>query len=147
MPWWGWIILGALVLGSELMFVDAAFYLVFIGIAAFLTGLLGLVGAPLTPWAQWLVFAVLAVICMVLFRKRLYEKFRGGIADYEDSATGETLRLEEDLPPGESCRMEFRGTTWTVVNSGTVGINAGQFAKISRIEGLSLIVESVDQGS
>jgi len=30
MPWWGWIIFGALLLGSELMFIDAAFYLVFI---------------------------------------------------------------------------------------------------------------------
>ena len=34
MPWWGWIIFGALLLGSELLIVDAGFYLVFIGIAA-----------------------------------------------------------------------------------------------------------------
>ena len=34
MPWWGWMIVGALLLGSELMIVDAGFYLVLIGIAA-----------------------------------------------------------------------------------------------------------------
>ena len=39
MPWWGWIIFGALLLGSELLIVDAGFYLVFIGIAAAITGL------------------------------------------------------------------------------------------------------------
>ena len=34
MNWWGWIIAGAILLGAELSFVNAQFYLVFIGSAA-----------------------------------------------------------------------------------------------------------------
>lgn len=34
MPWWGWIVIGALLLGAELMVIEAEFFLVFIGVAA-----------------------------------------------------------------------------------------------------------------
>jgi membrane protein implicated in regulation of membrane protease activity len=44
MPWWGWLILGVGLLGVEMFVVDAQFYLVFIGVAAALVGLLGLAG-------------------------------------------------------------------------------------------------------
>ena len=71
MPWWGWIIFGMLLLGSELFIVDVAFYLVFIGIAAAITGLVGLAGIELALWGQWLLFAALAIVSMVLFRERL----------------------------------------------------------------------------
>jgi len=39
MTWWGWVIAGAILLGAELSFVSAQFYLVFIGSAAILVGL------------------------------------------------------------------------------------------------------------
>ena len=39
MTWWGWIIAGAILLGAELAFVSAQFYLVLIGSAAILVGL------------------------------------------------------------------------------------------------------------
>ena len=38
MDWWAWIAVGAILLGSELAFVDAQFYLVFIGASAFVVG-------------------------------------------------------------------------------------------------------------
>lgn len=31
MPWWGWLIAGAALLASELLLIDAQFYLVFLG--------------------------------------------------------------------------------------------------------------------
>ena len=34
MPWWGWITIGAILLGSEMLLIDAQFYLVFLGLAA-----------------------------------------------------------------------------------------------------------------
>ena len=75
MPWWGWIIFGALLLGSELMFIDAAFYLVFIGLAATITGLAGLLGLGLEYWAQWILFAGLSLVAMVLFRNNCMKNF------------------------------------------------------------------------
>ena len=41
MEWWAWITVGAILLGSELTFVNAQFYLVFIGGAALLVGVPG----------------------------------------------------------------------------------------------------------
>jgi len=62
MPWWAWIVLGIGLLAVELFFVDAQFYLVFIGLSAAAVGLLGLAGVHLPEWSQWLAFAVLALV-------------------------------------------------------------------------------------
>ena len=36
MTWWSWMVLGALLLGAELIAIDAQFYLIFLGVAAVL---------------------------------------------------------------------------------------------------------------
>jgi len=140
MPWWGWIIFGAILFGSELMIVDAAFYLVFIGIAALITGLVGLLGIGLEPWFQWILFAVLSLASMVLFRERLYKKIRVGNQEYASGPAGETIRLQADLPPGESGRLNYRGTTWTVMNNGSELIEKDKDVRIDKVSGLTLIV-------
>ena len=70
MPWWGWMIIGALLFGSELLIVDAGFYLVFLGIAAALTGLVELAGLGLEPWLQWVLFSVIALLYAQLPARR-----------------------------------------------------------------------------
>jgi len=136
------MIFGTFLLGSELLVVDAAFYLVFVGIAAIVTGLVGLAGLTLEPWAQWLLFAALSIATMVFFRGRVYQKFRGVAVDYDPSIVGEVLRLEEPLLPGDSCRQTYRGTTWTVVNRGSERIDKGVEVKVERVDGLTLILNS-----
>ena len=64
------MIFGAILLGSELLIVDAGFYLVFIGIAGAIVGLIGLAGVGLEPWVQWVLFSVISLVLMVLFRKK-----------------------------------------------------------------------------
>ena len=66
MPWWGWMGIGMLLLAAELFIIEADFYLVFLGVAAALTGLLGLAVPGMPPWLQWLAFAVLSLVLMVL---------------------------------------------------------------------------------
>lgn len=143
MPWWGWMIFGLFLLGSELLVVDAAFFLVFIGIAAILTGAVEASGFILEPWAQWLVFSGFSLISMVLFRKRLYKQLRGSTADYPEGLAGELLRIEQPLEPGQSCRQSYRGTDWTVVNRGSERIEAQTEVRIDRTEGLTIIVSGV----
>jgi membrane protein implicated in regulation of membrane protease activity len=70
MQWWAWIAVGAILLGSELTFIDAQFYLVFVGGSAIVVGLLGLAGLALAPWLQWLIFAALAAVSMLTFRRQ-----------------------------------------------------------------------------
>ena len=140
MPWWGWMIFGAFLLGSELLAIDAAFYLVFIGIAAILTGLVDLIGLELEFWAQWVLFAGLSLVTMVLFRKQLYQKIRGGSIGYDASPAGEILKLEQTLRPGDSCRMAHRGTTWTILNKGSETIEKGSKVQVNSVEGLTLVI-------
>jgi membrane protein implicated in regulation of membrane protease activity len=135
------MVVGALLLGAELVGVDAAFYLVFIGAAAILTGLVGLFGINLPDWAQWLLFAALAIATMVLFRERLYLKMRGVATDYKEGLDGDELVLSESLEPGASCRMDYRGTTWTVLNGSDASLAAGTEVRVQDVEGLTLVVE------
>jgi membrane protein implicated in regulation of membrane protease activity len=145
MPWWGWMIFGALLLGSELLVVDAGFYLVFIGIAAAITGLIELAGLGLEPWLQWIVFSAMALVFMVLFRKQLYAKLRGSGVGYETGPTGEIVTLEQALEPGEKGRLAFRGTQWTVINESNEAFTPGQHVQIKGVNGLSLKLGTIEK--
>ncbi len=143
MPWWGWIIFGAVLLGSELLIVDAGFYLVFVGIAAAITGLVELLGVGLEPWVQWILFSVIALIFMVFFRKKLYAKLRGSGVGYESGPAGEIVTVEQAMQPGETGRLAYRGTEWTVVNNSAQAFEQGQHVQISSVDGLTLKLDSV----
>ncbi len=145
MPWWGWIILGLMLLGAELMVVDAGFYLVFIGIAAAVTGLVVMLDLPLELWHQWMLFSVIALVFMVLFRKKLYAKLRGGGIGYQVGPAGEIVTVQQALEPGASGRMAYRGTEWTIVNDSDQAFTAGQRVQIARVDGLTLILDQVTE--
>jgi membrane protein implicated in regulation of membrane protease activity len=140
MQWWAWIAVGAILLGSELAFVDAQFYLVFVGASAFAVGLVQLAGVGLAEWLQWLIFAALAAVSMLVFRRRIYEHMRRNLPAMKGGPAGETVTLPIDLPPGESCRLEYRGGSWSALNGGSAAISAGSKARISRVDGLTLVV-------
>ena len=142
MDWWAWFVLGAFLMGTELVVLDVAFYLMFIGIAAVLTGLAVFAGLPAEPWMQWVLFAVLAFTSMMSFRKRLYEKLRGNAPGYDATLTGEYLQLDEDLEPGATCSITYRGSSWTVQNSSSIRIEKGANTQIEGVNGLTLMVGS-----
>ena len=140
MQWWAWIAVGAILLGSELAFVDAQFYLVFVGAAAFVVGLLQLAGLAMPDWLQWLVFAVLAAASVFTFRRRIYETMRRKLPPLKGGPAGEIITLPTGLSPGESCRLEYRGGSWSATNGGKSAIPAGAKARIDRVDGLTLVV-------
>ena len=140
MEWWAWIAVGAILLGSELAFIDAQFYLVFVGASAFIVGLLQLAGLGLAEWLQWLIFAALAVTSMLTFRRRIYESMRRGLPPMKGGPAGELLTIPVALPPGETCRLEYRGGSWSAINGGKTIIDAGSQARIQRVDGLTLVV-------
>ena len=140
MEWWAWIAVGAILLVSELAFVDAQFYLVFVGASALVVGFLDLSGLLPAVWMQWLVFAVLAVFSMVAFRRRIYERMRRKLPTMKQGPAGESVVLPAELKPGESCRLEYCGSSWDAVNGGKSPIAAGQRARIGRVDGLTLVL-------
>ncbi len=142
MQWWAWITVGAVLLGSELTYVNAQFYLVFVGAAAMVVGFLDLTGLIPAVWIQWSLFALLAIGSLMAFRRRVYERIRGRLPDIKLGPKGETVILPAELPPGETCRLEFRGCSWNAVNGGGSVIEAGARARIDRVEGLTLVVHA-----
>lgn len=145
MPWWGWMIIGAILFAAELLGVDAAFYLIFMGVAAIIVGAIGLAGVGLDIWMQWLLFAALAVISMVFFRKKLYAMLRPAGVGYKSGPAGDTVTIENALEPGQSGRLAYRGTDWTVVNDSSETLAAGQRARISDVDGLKLNLKPIKE--
>lgn len=142
MTWWGWMILGAIILGAELFAIDAQFFLVFLGVSAALVGLAEMLGVGMPEWAQWTAFATLSLISFFTFRKSLYEKIRGGAKGFRATMSGDTVNIVEELAAGDETRAEYRGTDWTVRNTGAALIAAGSRAKVVKVDGLTLHVES-----
>ena len=140
MSWWGWVIAGAILLGAELAFVNAQFYLVFIGTAAIVVGLVTALTPGLAVWAQWAIFAILAIVSMVLFRSRIYQKLRGGAPPVHTGPHGGLITLRVDLAPGEDCQAEHGGTFWTLRNDADVALRSGSRVRVASVHGLTLLV-------
>ena len=142
MTWWGWMILGAVLLAAELFAVDAQFYLVFLGVSAALVGLGGVLGNSIPEWGQWLAFSILSLSFFFTFRRMLYEKIRGGGVGYREPLSGVSITVADDLAAGSEGRTQYRGSEWTIRNVGDAAIAAGQRAKVVRVDGLTLHVEA-----
>lgn len=142
MVWWQWMVIGAVLLGAELLAIDAQFYLVFIGLSAILVGLAGLLGIEMALWVQWAAFGALALISMVTFRRQLYEKIRGNVEGFHENLAGDTVNVKADLAAGAETRIEYRGSKWTVRNSGSTTISGGSRATVVKIDGLTLYIEA-----
>src|SRR4029453_17652833 len=70
MPWWGWIVVGAVLLGAELFVIPTDFYLVFLGTSAIAVGAVAWTGLISSSSVEWILFAALAAVSLVFFRAR-----------------------------------------------------------------------------
>jgi inner membrane protein len=144
MPWWGWLVMAAALLAVELFVIDAQFYLVFLGVSAAIVGLIGLADGTMPAWEQWLAFAGLAIVTMLAFRDRVYQLVRKRTGHVEQRLTlGDRVVIPVRLEPGQSCRTEYRGSSWTARNVDHQAIDAGKEAVISQVDGLTLHVRAV----
>ncbi len=145
MPWWFWVLLGAILLCAEILFVDTSFYMAILGVAALLLGGLNLVGIEAPLWGEWLAFAVLSAVLLVLFRRRLYARLRGAAGSKGPTVApplvGERGRALVAITAGARGRATLRGSTWDVVNKGAQTIPAGAGIRVTGTEGLVLQVE------
>ena len=140
MQWWGWMIVGVLLLGAEITFIDLQFFLVFVGLSAIIVGLLNLSGLLIPAWGDWLIFASLCLLTLLFLRRPLYAFLRSGDESYDTDPVGDLLELEKDLSPGDTCRVSYRGTSWTAENVGTETISKGRNARIENVDGLRVKV-------
>lgn len=139
MPWWGWLVLGAVLLAAELG-ITADFWLAVVGAAAFGPALMGLVGIDAPIWVQWLVFGVLAVVLAVFVRGPVYTKLMAGTRDLAPELVGEQARASETIAPGEMGQVKLRGSVWRARNEGSRAIAEGSMAQVDGVEGVVLRV-------
>ncbi len=139
MPVWAWLVMAAMLLSAEMFLVDAQFYLVFFGVAAAIVGVLGYLGVVIPDAGQWLLFALLSVLAMLTFRKRLYQRLRKPAEGMPGVFTpGDRVQLPAVLEPGQSCRVEYRGSSWTARNVDQCPLSGEVI--VANIEGLTLMV-------
>jgi membrane protein implicated in regulation of membrane protease activity len=142
MEWWLWILLGIGLLAAEIL-TPGGFFVLFFGVAALLVGALVVLGVGGPSALQWLLFSVLSVVSLLLFRRRLVERFATpttGRLDEIDSLRGEVAIASEDLAPGGLGKAELRGTIWTVKNTADQPLRAGQRGRVVGKDGLTLFV-------
>jgi membrane protein implicated in regulation of membrane protease activity len=139
---WGWVVAGVALLALELLGIDAQFYLVFLGVSAIIVGLLSLVAPELPIWSQWLAFAIFSLIALAGFRRRVYSVIRNRTGKVEERLTlGDRVMIPVRLEPGATCRVEYRGSSWSARNTAATAIDAGAEAVIAEIDGLTLHVQ------
>ena len=138
MPWWSWIVLGTVILISEII-VSTDFYLVFFAASAVIVGLLVLLGVSLPVSAQWLLFAALSIGMLVLFRARLREKIKTREQDV-DKLEDEIAVATEQLAAGGTGQAELRGSTWRARNIGELDLEVADRCRVERVDGLVLSI-------
>src|SRR5678815_4339636 len=105
MPWWGWIVVGALLLAAEIFVIPTDFYLVFFGTSAIAVGAIAWLGLGLPSTVEWLLFAALSIVSLVFFRSRLAARWRPAAnARVDDTLVGEQGVALAAIAPGAAGR-------------------------------------------
>jgi membrane protein implicated in regulation of membrane protease activity len=142
MEWYLWVLVGIGLLAAEIL-TPGGFFVIFFGVAALLVGALVSIGLGGPAALQWLLFSVLSVVSLLLFRRRLVERFSTpppAKLDEIDTLRGEVAIAGEDLAPGGLGKAELRGTVWTVKNIADQPLRAGQRGRVVGKDGLTLFV-------
>jgi membrane protein implicated in regulation of membrane protease activity len=86
---------------------------------------------------------VLAVTSMVTFRQRLYQMVRGRTGHVDAPLNlGDRVTVPVRLEPSQTCRVDYRGSSWTARNVDESAIEAGREAVIAHVDGLTLHVRA-----
>ena len=145
MPWWAWLVLGFVLLASELA-SPSGFYLLFAGIGAIIVGLLGLGELSGPAWAQWLLFTLISVLSVATLRSRLARSFNRADATVNDGLLGQTVTLTDRIEAGGVGQGEHRGSVWTVQNLGSQALEVGARCTVEEVKGVTLLVRPPSAG-
>lgn len=142
MVWWAWMVLGVTLVIIELVIMDAAFYLIFVGLAAVLVGVVALFFPDASAAGMVALFGVLSLVLMVGFRRRLYERMKAQMVGFNGTPIGVFIRIEKDIPPGGDARVEYRGSQWAAQNVTDEVLLAGTRVEVRALNGTTLLIGS-----
>ena len=141
--WWHWVALGLLLIGSELLL--PAFYLVWFGLGALLTGLLVAV-LPLGLTAQLVLWSVASPAMVAAWMKYFRNPDRTHAGQAKEGALGTVglvTRPVEDLGQGEILfqRPVLGSDRWPAVADRAIA--AGVKARVVDVLGQTLKIEQL----
>ncbi len=139
MSWSFWLIFGLLLLVFE-MLTPGGFFTFFFGVAAFVVAGLIWAGFLDSGPGQWLTFGVLGTVLILALRPLVRKKFETNTPKV-DQLVGQTAIALETLDMNGRGKVELRGTTWSAVYSGSGSVLKGDRLRVTKVDGLSLIVE------
>lgn len=135
-----WIILGILLILSELLATSVV--AVFIGIGALATGVLLQLGLIDGLIGQFVSFGVISAVTLIIARKRLKQWFGGATAEENHSQRfqqeiGERVVVQHDFQQGAG-RVVLNGVSWNALSEDA--LKEGDVAWVVSIEGIRLTV-------
>jgi len=137
--WWYWICLGLFLLLFEAI-TPGGFFLLFIGIAAIIVGILAL--SVYTAWIQITLFAVLSAVLIVTLRNPMVKRVRKTTREADQpELIGETARAVEMIGAGKDGKIELRGSIWHARNSDSSDLPENAACTITAREGIHLVVK------
>jgi inner membrane protein len=139
MEWWLWIAVGLALTVAELA-TPSGFFIIFFGLAALTVGVLAGLDMAGGAAVQWLLFSLLSLIYVLVFRGRLQAKVNIPPARDVDSLIGVLAIVQERVLPGGVGKVEVRGSMWSARNTSTITLDAGQRARVTAVDGLTLTV-------
>ena len=139
MSWSSWLIFGLGLLVFE-MLTPGGFFTFFFGIAAFVVAALIWMGVLESGAGQWLTFGILGTALILALRPLVRKKFETNTPKV-DQLVGQTAIALETLDMNGRGKVELRGTTWSAVYSGSGSVLKGDRLRVTKVDGLSLVVE------
>jgi hypothetical protein len=137
--WWYWICFGLFMLLSEAL-TPGGFYLLFIGIAAIITGALAPFITPL--WIEITLFTILSIVSITVIRKPLVARVNATTPkSMIPEFIGETATAVSILLSGKEGKVEVRGSIWTARNESEIDIAQNEQCTITARNGLLFIVK------
>jgi hypothetical protein len=139
MPLSFWLIFGLGLLVFEIL-TPGGFFTVFFGLAAFVVAALAWMGVLDSGAGQWLAFGVLGTVLILTLRPLVRKKLETNTPKV-DQLVGQTAIALETLDMNGRGKVELRGTSWSAVYSGNGSVLKGDRLRVTKVDGLSLIVE------
>lgn len=138
---WIWFV-SALVLVALELVAPGGFWLLFLGLGAFVVGFLAATDLVQQDWIQWAAFSVVSVLGVLFLRKPLMGRFGKTSASAPiDALPGESAVVLDAVPEGGFGTAELRGTPWKARSASGASISSGTRARVLSVEGLTLVLE------
>ena len=133
-----WGVAGLLLIIADVIF--GTFFVMFLGAGALITATLLWTGVPLNNTAQWLTFSAVSTLGVLLLRPKLMHWFGPSSEERFEEHKGQTVVVVEDVLPGKTGKIRYRGAEWQGATNGDDTIQAGENAVITHLDGIVVYI-------